>query len=161
MSIYDGMKPSQVVQSFLDWLADVKEDQEHNWNIVTKEDGDRLTDLIHEVEFSDGEEKLLEVAKRFQESRLERRAAKDRAKALKPVKDYADDATCKAHIKRLNRLVKDLQQVEEFLGSDRIYKPRATAEETVSYVEAIEGIDMANYVAVGEVMNAEYAEDPE
>ena len=93
MSIYDGMKPSQVVQSFLDWIADVKEDQEKNWKIVTTEDGDKLTDYIHAVEFSDSDEALMEVAQKFQASRLERRAAKDRSKALKPVKDYADDAS--------------------------------------------------------------------
>lgn len=124
--MFIGKKPSDVIQAYLDWLTEMKAEQERNWEIVTREDGGKLTDLIHEMEFKDGDADLLEVAKRFHDSRIERRIAKDRAKSLKPIKDYMDDATCKAHIKRLTRLVKDLQAAEQFYeGDDRIYKPRS------------------------------------
>jgi hypothetical protein len=153
-------KPSKIVQSYIDWLSDMKSQQEENWATVVEEDG-RVQDYLHEVEFAEGADALSEVSQRLHESRLKRRIAKDKAKALKPIKDYMDDATCKAHIKRLTRLVKELEQVESYIDSDRVYKPRGKAQTedvTISYEEATESIDVSYLQVMGGV-NAEYADD--
>lgn len=162
--ILDGFKPSEVITAYVDWLTAKKTEQEYCWSIVTKED-DKVQDFLHEMEFCEDPEKRIEIADRLHQSRNERRHAKDQSKALKPIKDYMDDATCKAHVKRINRLIKELQAVEEFLQSDRVYKPRVSDENetedtsNIYYAEAKKAMLPEDYAEVEDIDDAiEYAD---
>jgi hypothetical protein len=126
--IFEGMKASEVVEVFLEWLSETKEVQENHWKVVVQEDN-RVQDFLHAFEFEENSKKRGPLATQFHESRNLRRNAKDRAHELKPIKDYMDDATCKAHIKRLKRLQADLAKEEQFIASERVYKPRAVETE--------------------------------
>ena len=125
---YYRLPPSQVVRYFLDWLKDMEEEQEEAWEIVTTED-DRVQDFLHEIEFEGSSKKRSLIDTRFHNSRVKRREAKDKSKALKPVRDFVADATNRGFIKRLKKLQTDLKAIEDFQASDRIYKPRVRDKE--------------------------------
>ena len=87
-----------------------------------------LNSFLHEIEFESNSKKRALIDTSLHNSRVERRQAKDKAKALKPIKDFIGDASNRGFIKRLKRLQSDLQAEEDFLSSERVYKPRAKEE---------------------------------
>ena len=120
---YQDIKPSEVVQSFLDWLSQMKDEQAEAWEVVVKEDA-KVQDFLHEIELEPNGKKRSLIDTRFHNSRVKRRAAKDKAKMLKPIKEFVADATNHGFIKRLKKLQTDLRAEEEFVESERVYKPR-------------------------------------
>lgn len=127
-NIFQGMKPSQVVKSFLDWLSEMKDEQADAWEIVLKEDA-KVQDFLHEIEFEPSSKKRSLIDTRFHNSRVKRRVAKDKAKVLKPIKDFVADATNRNYIKRLKKLQSDLKAEEDYVNGERVYKPRVSEEE--------------------------------
>ena len=123
----EASRPSEIVQTFIDWLSRMQEEQEEAWQIVLREDS-KVQDFLHEIEFEGKSKKRALIDARLHNSRVERRQAKDKAKALKPIKDFIGDASNRGFIKRLKRLQSDLQAEEDFLASERVYKPRAREE---------------------------------
>ena len=123
----EASRPSEIVQTFIDWLSRMQEEQEEAWQIVLREDI-KVQDFLHEIEFEGNSKKRALIDTRLHNSRVERRQAKDKAKALKPIKDFIGDASNRGFIKRLKRLQSDLQAEEDFLASERVYKPRAREE---------------------------------
>lgn len=117
------MKPSETVQTFLDWLSDMQAEQEAAWEIVVTEDA-KVQDYLHEIEFETDRKKRSGISTRLHRSRVERRTAKDKAAALKPIKDFIGDATNRGFIRRLKKLQMDLKAIEDFQAGDRVYKPR-------------------------------------
>lgn len=116
-------KPSEIVRDFLNWLTDMQFEQEEAWEIVRTED-DRVQDFLHEIEFEASSKKRTLIDTRLHSSRLKRRAAKDKAYMLKPIREFIADATNRGFIKRLKKLQGDLKAAEDYILSDRTYKPR-------------------------------------
>lgn len=129
-NIYDGMKPSKVIQSFLDWLAEMRDEQEAAWETVKKED-EKVQDFLHEIEFEKSSKKRALIDTRLHNSRVARRAAKDKSSALKPITVFVGDVTNRGFIKRMKKLQYDLKEQEDFLASERVYKPRAQEQERI------------------------------
>lgn len=124
MGMYEDMPPSEVVQTFLDWLGEMQAEQATCWEVVEIEDS-KVQDFLHEIEFESNSKKRALIDTRLHTSRVTRRAAKDRAIALKPIKEFIADATNRGFIKRLKKLQSDLKAQEEYLAGERTYKPRA------------------------------------
>ena len=118
---------SEVVGAFLDWLKWADELQKSSWEIVIAEDA-KNQDFFHEMEFENDNKKRAVIATRLHKSRVRRREAKDTSKKLKPVSDYVKEATARSHIKHLKKMAGDLKKEEDYIKSERTYKPRAAKE---------------------------------
>ena len=124
IEIFRERAASEVVATFLDWLKEMDELQKASWEIVVAEDS-KNQDFFHEMEFETDNKKRAVIATRLHNSRVKRRAAKDMSKKLKPISDYIKEATAKSHIKHLKKMAGDLKAAEDFVNSERTYKPRS------------------------------------
>lgn len=120
---------SEVVGAFLDWLKWADELQKSSWEIVIAEDA-KNQDFFHEFEFESNNKKRAVIATRLHKSRVRRREAKDTSKKLKPVSDYVKEATARSHIKHLKKMAMDLKKEEDWVRSEREYKPRSKEGDT-------------------------------
>ena len=114
---------SDVVQAFLDWLSEMRDKQEKSWQMVLAEDN-KVQDFLHEMEFEPSSKKRAVISTRLHDSRAKRRVAKDTSKLLKPVTDFVREATSRNFIKMMKQLRTDLKSAEDFVFSERQYKPR-------------------------------------
>lgn len=124
IDIMKSRNGSEVVEAFMDWLKWAEELQKASWEIVLEEDA-KNQDFFHEMEFEQKCEKRSLIATRLHESRVRRRKAKDTSKKLKPVSDYIKEATARSHIKHLKKMAGDMKAAEDFVNSEREYKPRS------------------------------------
>lgn len=127
-SIFDGLEASEVIRQFIDWMTEKVEQWEKAEETFLAEDGDKVVDFLHEFEFEKSSKKRAVIATRFHKSRVKRRAAKDIATKLKPLKNFAADASNRGYIKRLKKLEADLKSQEDHVYGERIYKPRAAKD---------------------------------
>ena len=127
IEILKSRKGSEVVGAFLDWLKWADELQKSSWEIVIEEDA-KNQDFFHEMEFESNCKKRSLIATRLHDSRVRRRKAKDTAKIFKPVSDYIKEATARSHIKHLKKMAGDMKAAEDFVNSEREYKPRSSKE---------------------------------
>lgn len=127
IEIMRGRSGSEVVESFLDWLKEMEEIQKSSWEVVLEEDG-KNQDFAHEFEFESNNKKRSVIATRYHNSRVRRRKAKDTAKKLKPVTDFARETSARNLIKLLRKMAGDLRAAEDFVNSERVYKPRSHHE---------------------------------
>ena len=92
--------------------------------IVLTED-DKIQDFLHEFEFESNNKKRSIIATRLHNSRVRRRKAKDVSKKLKPVTDFTKEISNRNLAKLLNKMRGDLKAAEDFVNSERVYKPRS------------------------------------
>lgn len=121
--IMKGMDASDVFRSFLDWLTDMDELQKRSWETVIEEDA-RIQDFLHEFEFEKNNKKRTPIGTRLHRSRCKRRDAKDKVKLYKPITDFMKEATTRNFFKLMKKTMGELKSAEEFVYSDRVYKPR-------------------------------------
>lgn len=124
IDIMKSRNASEVVGAFMDWLKWADELQKASWQIVVDEDA-KNQDFLHEFEFEKDNKKRAVIATRLHNSRVRRREAKDISKELKPVSDFIKEATARNHIKLLKKCYSDLKKEEEYIHSERVYKPRS------------------------------------
>jgi len=115
---------SEVVEAFIEWLKEMEELQKSSWEIVLTED-DKIQDFLHEFEFESNNKKRSIIATRLHNSRVRRRKAKDVSKKLKPVTDFTKEISNRNLAKLLNKMRGDLKAAEDFVNSERVYKPRS------------------------------------
>ena len=121
-------KPSAVVDGFIEWMQDMKVEQEKNDALFKQEDGDRVNDFLHAIEFEKDNKKRAVIATEIHRSRKKRRVAKDRARALKPIREFVLDTSNKYFFKRLRKLQADLKKEEDYQAGEREYHPRVQDE---------------------------------
>ena len=117
------MNASDVFRSFLDWLTDMDELQKKSWETVIEEDA-RIQDFLHEFEFEKNNKKRTPIGTRLHRSRCKRRDAKDKVKLYKSITDFMKEATTRNFFKLMKKTMGELKSAEEFVYSDRVYKPR-------------------------------------
>lgn len=127
IEIMRGRPGSEVVESFLDWLKEMEELQKSSWEIVLAED-DKIQDFLHELEFESNNKKRSVTATRLHNSRVRRRKAKDVSKKLKPVTDLTKEISSRNLTRLLRKMAGDLRAAEDFVNSERVYKPRSHHE---------------------------------
>lgn len=92
---------------------------------AVKEEEKRLQDLLHGIEFSEGESEKNKVATKLKQSRRLRRENKDAMKRNQLIVEFFNDQNNKATLNKMRQLLGRQRKEEEYLSSKRIYKPRA------------------------------------
>nr|DAT74565.1 MAG TPA: hypothetical protein [Bacteriophage sp.] len=116
-------QPSEVLQAFLDYIDQIKDEYQSARKAVRKEDK-RLQDLLHELEFAEDKAVRNRVATKFQRSRRERRRYKDEVQRLELLIDFFDSQNHKATINKMRNLLGAQRKREEYINGERHYKPR-------------------------------------
>lgn len=116
-------KPSEVLQSFLDYLSACQAEYEQAKADMEKEDA-RKQDFIHALEFECRSKERSKIATQMHLSRTSRRKAKDKVLELEKIVKFANNERNKTFLRALKGLIREQQGTEEYLDGERIYKPR-------------------------------------
>ena len=119
----DKLKPSEVVEGFLNYLEKCKTEYEEAYDAAGEEDK-RVQDFLHAMEFASNKQERNKIATQLHQSRKRRRTAKDKVLELQKVYDFYKDVGNKTVLKKLKGMIPKQKQTEEYLQSDREYKPR-------------------------------------
>lgn len=117
-------KPSDVLQEFLDYMKDCQKEYQICMVEVHKHEK-RVQDFLHGLEFAENRQERNRIATQVSQSRKDRRRLKDRMQLLEGCARFYGDKSNKQFFDRMQSLVERQKKEEEFLESDRIYKPRA------------------------------------
>lgn len=119
---------SEVVAGFLNYVDQVKAEYQAAYEAEGVEDK-RLQDLLHAVEFAEGEEEDRCANIKLKQSRRERRKQKDEVKRLKLIVEFWNEPENKKTLNRLRQMLGKQRKTEEYLNSERVYKPRMEGQE--------------------------------
>lgn len=117
------LKPSEVIEGFLNYLESCKTEYDEAYAAAGEEDK-RVQDFLHAMEFAKNKQERNKIATQLHHSRKRRRAAKDKVLELQKVYDFYKDVGNKAVLKKLKGIIPKQKQTEEYLQGDREYKPR-------------------------------------
>lgn len=118
------MKPSEILQEFLDYMKDCQREYQFCMVEVHKHDK-RVQDFLHGFEFAKDRQERNRIATQTSQSRKERRKIKDRMQLLEGCARFYGDKSNKQFFDRVQSLIEKQKKEEEFLEGDRIYKSRA------------------------------------
>lgn len=116
-------EPSEVMSEFLAYIDRVRYDYKAAHDAVKKEEK-RLQDLLHDIEFAEGENEKRRAGTRLQQSRRSRRRKKDEMMRLELVVQFFDEPTQKSTINKMRQLLGKQRKQEEFLNGERHYNKR-------------------------------------
>lgn len=116
-------EPSEVLSEFLAYIDRIRYDYKAAHDAVKKEEK-RLQDLLHDIEFAEGENEKRRAGTRLQQSRRNRRRKKDEMMSLELVVQFFDEPTQKSTINKMRQLLGKQRKQEEFLDSERHYNKR-------------------------------------
>ncbi len=116
--------PAESLENFLNFVDQCYQEYKVAQEAVSKEDK-RLQDLLHELEFAQDKGERNRVATKFQKSRRERRKHKDMIKRNELVVKFFEEKPHRDTLNKLRQLLGRQRKEEEYLSSERIYKPRA------------------------------------
>lgn len=119
----ENKKPSEVLTDILDYMKDCQKEYQDCSSAVWKHDR-CVQDFLHEFEFSAGKQERNRIATRLSRSRKERRKLKDRAQLMENVAKFYSDKSNRQFFEKLKSLINEQRKVEEYLESERVYKPR-------------------------------------
>lgn len=116
-------KPSEVIKSFIDYLAYCQKEYQTACTKMFAEDK-KHQDFVHAIEFENNSKERSKIATQFNISRNRRRAAKDRTLEFERAAKFYTDKANKPFIDKLRSMVKEQMKEEEWLESERTYYPR-------------------------------------
>lgn len=116
--------PAESLEDFLKFVDQCYQEYQMAQEAVSREDK-RLQDLLHELEFAKEKGERNRVATKFQSSRRERRKHKDIVKRNELVVKFFEEKPHRDTLNKLRQLLGRQRKEEEYLSSERIYKPRA------------------------------------
>ena len=116
--------PAESLEDFLKFVDQCYQEYQIAQEAVSREDK-RLQDLLHELEFAKEKGERNRVATKFQRSRRERRKHKDIVKRNELVVKFFEEKPHRDTLNKLRQLLGRQRKEEEYLSSERIYKPRA------------------------------------
>lgn len=116
-------EPSEVLSEFLAYIDRIRYDYKAAHDAVKKEEK-RLQDLLHDIEFAEGENEKRRAGTRLQQSRRNRRRKKDEMMSLELVVQFFDEPTQKSTINKMRQLLGKQRKQEEFLNGERHYNKR-------------------------------------
>ncbi len=114
---------SEVIAGFLNYVDQVKAEYQAAHTAVGIEDK-RLQDLLHALEFAENENEKRRAGTKLLQSRKERRKQKDEVKRLRLMVEFWNEPANKKTLNGLRQLLGRQRKEEEYLHSERIYKPR-------------------------------------
>lgn len=116
-------KPSEILQEFLDYLKSCQQKYQICISEVWKHDK-RVQDFLHEFEFSQNKQERNRIATRVSQSRKERRKLKDQTQMMENMAKFYGDKSNRQFLDKLKSLISEQKKIEEYLESERFYKPR-------------------------------------
>ena len=116
-------EPSEILSEFLAYIDRIRYDYKAAHDAVKKEEK-RLQDLLHDIEFAEGENEKRRAGTRLQQSRRSRRRKKDEMMRLELVVQFFDEPTQKSTINKMRQLLGKQRKQEEFLNGERHYNKR-------------------------------------
>ena len=116
-------EPSEVLSEFMAYIDRIRYDYKAAHDAVKKEEK-RLQDLLHDIEFAEGENEKRRAGTRLQQSRRNRRRKKDEMMRLELVVQFFDEPTQKSTINKMRQLLGKQRKQEEFLNGERHYNKR-------------------------------------
>lgn len=116
-------EPSEVLSEFLAYIDRIRYDYKAAHDAVKKEEK-RLQDLLHDIEFAEGENEKRRAGTRLQQSRRSRRRQKDEMMRLELVVQFFDEPTQKSTINKMRQFLGKQRKQEEFLNGERHYNKR-------------------------------------
>ena len=115
--------PAESLEDFLKFVDQCYQEYQMAQEAVSREDK-RLQDLLHELEFAKEKGERNRVATKFQRSRRERRKHKDIIKRNELVVKFFEEKSHRETLNKLRQLLGRQRKEEEYLSSERTYKPR-------------------------------------
>lgn len=116
-------KPSEIITDFLNFLEESRHEYESAYEEVGKEDSKTQT-FLHDIEFAPNTSERNKIATRFQQSRRNRRKAKDRAQLYEQIHNFYADKQNVSLLKTLRRLQNEQITREKYLFGNREFKNR-------------------------------------
>lgn len=114
---------SEVLSDFLKFIRQCEDGYQAAREAVGVEDK-RLQDLLHEMEFAEGENAKRRAATKLRNSRRERRRQKDEMKRLELIVNFFNEQNHRSTVKKIDQLLGRQRKEEEYLKSNRVYYPR-------------------------------------
>lgn len=114
---------SEALQEFLNFVDACRNQYQVAYDAVGLEDR-RLQDLLHALEFSEGEKEKRRASTKLRQSRQERRKAKDELKRLEAIVEFFNENSHKSTLNKMRQLLGKQRKTEEYLNGERVYKPR-------------------------------------
>ncbi len=121
-----NVSPAYQLEVFLNFIDECRREYQYAYEQVNEEDR-RLQDLLHEMEFAPGRTERNQAAARLQQSRRIRRANKDIVKWNERIVKFFEDPKSRDVLNRMRQLLGQQRKEEEYLLSERVYKPRTAA----------------------------------
>ena len=118
-------KPSERIEDFLNWIEASVAEYEEAYAIAGEEDK-KVQDFLHAMEFADIKQERNRVATKLHQSRKRRRAAKDKVLELEKIYAFYKDQSNRPILKKLKGIIQNQKKTEEYLESERTYKPRVS-----------------------------------
>lgn len=128
VEIFHDYLPSEVFQAFLDYLECCRNDVQQAQEVVSQEDAKRQ-DFLHAIEFEENCKRRSKIATQEHLSRKRRRISKDTILKYEKIVAFSNSERNKPALKAIRGLIKEQKTVEEYLSSERTYKPRGTGKE--------------------------------
>ena len=119
--------PAGQLTDFLNFIDSCIQEYRFAYGAVNDEDK-RLQDLIHEMEFAADKAERNRVATKLQRSRRTRRENKDIVMRNKLIVEFFEESANKKVLNQMRQLLGRQRREEEFLQSERTYKPRMKGE---------------------------------
>ncbi len=116
-------KPSEQLEAFLGFIDQCASRYDLAHSNMDQEDK-RLQDLLHEIELAPDKAERNRAATRLQHSRKTRRENKDTVKLYEGIVQFFSDTANRKTIDRMRQLLGRQRKEEEYLSSERTYKPR-------------------------------------
>lgn len=116
-------KVSEVLQDFLNYIDCCRNQYQAAHDAVGTEDK-RLQDLLHELEFAEGENGKRRAGTKLQQSRRERRRQKDEVKRLELIVNFFNESAHKNTLNKMRQLLGKQRKQEEYLNGERHYYKR-------------------------------------
>ena len=119
--------PAKALEEFLNAVAASKQEYQYAYDAVNEEDR-RLQDLLHEMEFAPNKAERNRSATKLQQSRRRRREYKDMVKKNEKLVKFFEEQKNREILNRMCQLLGQQRKEEEYLASERTYKPRMSQE---------------------------------
>ena len=115
--------PSEQLTEFLNYLDRLSAEYKCAADVVKQEER-KLQDFVHAMEFAADKAERNRVATQLHNSRKLRRANKDIVMRDELIVNFFEEQENRKVLNKLRQLLGRQRKQEEFLASDRVYKPR-------------------------------------
>lgn len=121
--------PASQLEIFLNFIDECHREYHYAYAQVNEEDR-KLQDFLHEMEFAADRAERNRVAARLQCSRRIRRQNKDIVKWNERIVKFFEDPKSRDTLNRMRQLLGLQRKEEEYLLSERVYKPRSVTKKS-------------------------------